>query len=251
MKGLLKKEIKILEPKTINWDEFGLTLKGILPFNYLEVYTNESNYVNEEFISKVKEIRFSLIQVRITDDCGSSAGYYDIEKLKVPTELKKTSKQLFHDKYIRYQKRDRKTFTRIIDYYKRVISKLVKSNSMFISNWFFTASDIAVRPLEKYEGRVFKRQADLPWFFEWVDEQDMMNHRFWSHGMWGIILPQEKKYKMAEWNKIMEYDQKDIQDFVRSIYGLLFLKYELDGIWLLVREKNKEEILDILNSNAL
>ena len=74
-----------------------------------------------------------------------------------------------------------------------------------------------------------------------------MSGHFWSYGTWGYILPKNEEKTFIKWTQTYECLPEYISEFFKKIKAVFWVKYELEGVWILSHTLTPEKICTLLD----
>jgi hypothetical protein len=156
------------------------------------------------------------------------------------------------------------TWNHIYKTWAELIERLIgKSNVCYLTGW----------PPKEYRVEIIRRSDNpqFPVLAKCTDEmislgkhkrEGLMAPWVWNYGAAGYILPEEEEHKIKQWASTKKGSPALVADFFETIYCMFWVKYELEGVWILSYKADSNEIavrlgveqinreLELLRSNS-
>ncbi len=102
-----------------------------------------------------------------------------------------------------------------------------------------------------FKGEILQRgdHDELPVIVECTDKfisENLTEGNFWWYGSWAYIIPKDQKLNLSKWTKRKVCNDEFVQEFFSKILAVFWVKYELEGIWIMSHKLNTKKICETL-----
>lgn len=209
--------------------------EGTTPFNCVAV-------------SFSKILKENLTGFKIIKVYEEKTLYKDVSVSDVPDNVRQAAQTIYGQNAGTVQIRDPQDSKILAAKYKSIIDTLSKGNQTYLSTWNFGNQWEATILPEWYTGRVYKRpNGNLSFIIEWVEDQDMTYHQFWTFGTWGIII--DKNSQIDKLIKISNPSLDQIREYMATMFVTFQLSAEFDELMILVKDVDFDQVMTTIKNH--
>jgi hypothetical protein len=198
------------------------------------------------------------------DNALKLISHYIEEKPPHFTSVRVTDLEGDEPAYIRVsptlEKADENIWKHVYHLWPGLLEQLIsQDNTCYLSSWLLVQEYLPEALPSDFDGKIIPRGSDpeVPVLLECTaslislakteNRAGLMDRHIWDYGTWGYILPKSDERKIEEWASASECTKQMVTDFFETVLCVFWVKYELEGIWVMSHKMRHQDIYSILD----